>query len=657
MADLGGLTQKIAGRTVGAVKSTVGVATGVAMGAYNTVKSGVVQSTGINRVTPRNIAASTLDRLGLEAFIPALLGRGGGQGAQRDVRGAAQAASTVAASSKPLENLLNQLISINEAILDTNKGILSSMKEQNQILLSGNDLTKKQMLANIEAAREAAQVKPETGGAENDPAKKQSSGLFGGIFKTLASILGIVKNIGGFLGTLLTTLGGVAVGLFGWLKGIKGIGAVVASVGGFFGKVLAPLSGFFAAISGFFSKLLSFAGRVGTAITAALEFLAPVGRVLGSLGGAIARFGGMLLSVGKFFLGFIPGIAQVVGALLALERTDWSMMFDNLSKVFGDLAEGRFLDAIVRTVGSIGDVILKSVGRIVQTLLEFFGLETAAKAVKDFLDTFNLAEFLVNAVNKVIDVVKSIGTMLLDAAKTVGQFASDAWDFFSSIPSKIGDVFSSAADMIGGAIKNVWNFFTSLPGKFVDTVSEYIPSFLKNAFRSLFGGGQDKTPTAAPTPRQVETPRTPQAEAPPAGETRPTTPAVRRRPMIGSNPNTEFVGKSEQEIFDVLVQRYENAEKAKSEAARIYKGLNTERPTYGSPTSGSYTEATDASNKQKLSEASAKSAPVIVNNVPSVTAVQTPSAGPRTSGAASTAPVASHIDRALYGNALGAGVA
>lgn len=664
MAELGGLTQKIAGSAVGAVKGTAGVASSIAMGAFNTVKQGVIKSTGIQQASPKNVLVSTLDQLGLGAVIPALMGSPKNT---PNVRQAEAAASTVAASSKPLENLLKQLLTVNEAILDTNKGILASMQEQNQILMSANDLTKKQMLANIEAAREAAQVAPEGANTrESDAAKRQSSGIFGSIFKTLSSIFGVVKNIGGFLGTLLVGLGGIATSLFGWLKGIKGIGSVVASVGGFFGKFLAPLSAVFTAIGGFFGKILAFGGRIGTAIGAALEFLAPVGRVLGSIGGIIGKFAGMILSVGKFFVGLIPGVGQVILALLSLERTDWTKMFENLSKVFGDLAEGNFLDAIIRIAGTIGDVILKSLGRMLQTILEFFGFETAAKAVKDFLDNFNLADFLVESVNKLVDVIKNIGTMVVDAAKMVGQFASDAWDFISSIPSKVGDMFSSAGEMIGGAISNTWNFFKSLPGKFADAVSGFIPDFLKNAFKSLFGGGASSAAatTAAPTSKPIPTAApTEQTEAPPAGETRPRTRAM---PRIGGIPNMEFVGKSKEEIFDVLVQRYSDAAKAEREAERIYKALNTARPTSGSATSSSEglagtvsnsaQQLVDQTNVQQLAQSAAQRTPVVINNVPSMAQPQNAMAAPRTSGAASTAPAESHIDRAMYGSGYGAGV-
>ena len=49
------------------------------------------------------------------------------------------------------------------------------------------------------------------------------------------------------------------------------------------------------------------------------------------------------------------------------------------------------------------------------------------------------------------------------------------------------------------------------------------------------------------------------------------------------------------------------------------------------------------------------SAPVVVNNVTNNNGGGSGSAAPRVSGAVSTAPVASHLDRALYGNGYGAG--
>lgn len=55
-------------------------------------------------------------------------------------------------------------------------------------------------------------------------------------------------------------------------------------------------------------------------------------------------------------------------------------------------------------------------------------------------------------------------------------------------------------------------------------------------------------------------------------------------------------------------------------------------------------------------ESGAPSAPIVVNNVTNNNGGGGGNPAPRVSGAVSTAPVASHLDRALYGDYYGAGV-
>jgi hypothetical protein len=640
MADLGSLTKRIAGATagaaVGAVKSTARLATGVAGGILNTVKQGVYSSTGIDRISPRGVAASTLDAMGLSAIVPSVLG------GSRNNR-AASAASRVAGGSlsdKSVEALLKELVNVNSSILDTNREMLNYMKEQTGYLKDANDLTKRRTIGDIEAAREARQ--PAAGaGIEKATKAPESSGLFGGIMKSVKGLLGFVGRIGSFLGTLLTGVGSIAAGLFGWMKGLKGIGGIVSSVGAFFGKILSPLSGVFSAIGGFFGKILAFGGRVGGVIAGALEFLAPVGNFLGRIGGFLLKFGG-------FAIRGIPIIGQVIGALLALERADWAMMFENIGKIFGDLAEGKFLDAFVRIAALIPEIIIKAIGRITAMILDFFGFKDTAKWLSDLLDNFNFGELLVEGVNLLIGYLKSFGDMLSNAAKTVGSLVSDTWEFLKSIPSK-----------------------------FVDTLSGLVPDFLKNAFKSLFGSS-----TAAPTTPTATT----AAAAPATTQPRLATQELPERttnnliqqssnrqprattPVLGEPAEERFRGKSVQEIASSFVDTL-GAEGALQKAKTIYDRLNPSQATLVTPLSNSllpsvspegtssYTSMSAGTRAMATETAVRRNQPIVINAPPSIQTQQGTIAAPRTSGAASTAPVLSHIDRTIYGNSYGDGIA
>ena len=641
MADLGSLTKRIAGSTAGAVTGTVKatgrMATGIAGGIFNTVKQGVYSSTGIDRITPRGVAASTLDAMGLSAIVPSVLG---GSKSNRAASAATKAAG-VASSDKSVEALLRELLNVNSSILDTNREMLNYMKEQTGYLKDANDLTKRRTIGDIEAAREAK--KPAVGtGVEQATKAPESGGLFGGIMKSVKGLLGFVRSIGSFLGTLLSGVGSIAAGLFGWMKGLKGIGGIVSSIGGFFGKILSPLSGVFSAIGGFFGKILAFGGRVGGVIAGALEFLAPVGNFLGRIGGFLLKFGG-------FAIRGIPIIGQVIGALLALERADWAMLFENIAKVFGDLAEGNFLDAIVRLIGSIGDVFLKAIGRIGAMLLDFFGFKDAAKWLSDALDNFNFAEFLVESVNVLIGYLKSFGEMLSNAAKTVGSLVSDTWEFLKSIPSK-----------------------------FVDTLSGLVPDFLKNAFKSLFGSSTaaPAAPTAttaaaapATTQPRLATQELPERTTNNLIQQSSTRQARATTPVLGEPAEEKFRGKSIEEIAKNFVDTL-GAEGALEKAKTIYNRLNPAQAVLVTPAvnaglpsvspegTASYTSMAAGSRAMATETNTRNNKPIVINNTsPSNQGSQSSMAAPRTSGAASTAPVLSHVDRAIYGNAYGDGIA
>jgi hypothetical protein len=643
MADLGSLTQRIAGATagaaVGAVKSTARVATGVAGGILNTVKQGVYSSTGIDRITPRNIAASTLDSMGLGSIVPSVLG------GSRNSR-AASAASRVAdssSSSKSVEALLRELVNVNSSILDTNREMLNYMKEQTGYLKDANDLTKRKTIGDIEAAREARQ--PAAGaGIEQATKAPESGGLFGGILKSVKGILGFVGSIGSFLGAFLSGVGSIAAGLFVWMKGLKSIGGIVSSVGAFFGKILSPLSGVFSAIGGFFGKILAFGGRVGGVLAGALEFLAPVGRFLGSIGSLLFKFG-------KFALTAIPVVGQVIGALLSLERADWAMLFGNIGKIFGDLAEGNFLDALARAAGTFADILLKSVGRIVQNIVEFFGFTDAAASIKKFLDETNLGDLFVEGVRKIVGFFMSFGDMLSNAAKTIGSLVSDTW-----------------------------NFLTSIPSKFVDTLSGLVPDFLKNAFKSLFGSSTS-TATAATTAAPAATTNATERTRPMVQElssrtdaniTQQNASATRQpratTPVLGEPAEERFREKTVQEIASSFVDTL-GAEGALQKAKTIYKRLNPTQPTLVTPLSNSllpsvspeatasYTSMAAGSRVMATEANSRNNQPIVINTPAAPQSQQGTISAPRTSGAASTAPVLSHIDRTIYGNAYGDGIA
>jgi hypothetical protein len=520
------------------------------------------------------------------------------------------------------------------------------MKEQTGYLKDANDLAKRKTIGDIEAAREARQ--PAVGaGVEQATKAPESGGLFGGIMKSVKGLLGFVRSIGSFFGILLSAVGGVATGLFGWMKGLKSIGGIVSSVGAFFGKILSPLSGVFSAIGGFFGKILAFGGRVGGIISGALQFLAPVGNFLGKIGGFLLKFGG-------FAIRGIPIVGQVIGALLALERADWAMLFGNIGKIFGDLAEGNFLTALARAAGTFADILLKSVGRIVQNIVEFFGFTDAAASIKKFLDETNLADIFVEGIKVIVDYIKSFGDMLSNAAKTVGSLVSDTW-----------------------------NFLTSIPSKFVDTLSGLVPDFLKNAFKSLFGSSTS-TATAATTAAPAATTNATERTRPMVQELSSRTDAnitqqsasapkekLTAKPLtnvMGELSDEQFKGKSFEEVAKILSKTLDE-KKSLEKAKTIYDRLNPAQqplvtplsnsllPSVSPEATASYTNMAAGSRAMATQANSRNTQPIVINTPATPQIQQGTTSAPRTSGAARTAPNMSHLERQMYGNAYGDGIA
>jgi hypothetical protein len=410
MADLSSLTKsvgsKIGSATTTVGKATTGVISSVVGGTYDTISQGFKRATDINELRPRNIAAATLDAAGLGAIMPGLMGDPRKDDSVQSAQRVADQNKSMAASFKPMEELLQKLININEKILENSNALIEFAKKQTSSLDTSNELVKKQMLQDIENAREAAKAtaKPPTGANDN--------------------VAGAEKKSGGFLS--------------GIMDSIKGV----------------------------------------------LGFLAPIGNFISSIGSVLA-------GLARFAVRFLGPIGILAGIFLALERQDWAMMFDNLSKVFGDLADGKILDGLVRMIGTIGDVLLKGLGRIFTGILSFFGFKDLAKTIDDWLDNFNLADKLVEWFHALTDWLSNFGKMLADGAKWIGKkigdFVAGIWDTisgsFGALFKDITDAFDafSSGDILTGIVKAIY----AIPNAIIQWIGRAAATIIE-----LFGGAE-----------------------------------------------------------------------------------------------------------------------------------------------------------------------
>lgn len=599
MASLVGLTKRIASAPV---TTTIGTAKNIG----SMIKGSVIGSTGISSLRPTNILAASMEAAGIGGLVPATLGAGGaGQGTGFTERVRAAFSPTMRAPATPapapaasgLEGLILKLIDINTAMLDVNNKVVVNTSRTNDLLSSIIGGQKQQLLTDIENAREARIVK-----AANDNARA---------------------------GTAPKAPGTSGAGIMGLLSMIPGFGLL---------KTL------FSSITDAMSTLVS-------------------------AGGIILKG---LLSIGRFLIRFAGPIGAVVGLLLALEAQDWEKFFGRFTSAFKDFMEGRWLEGIAKVVIALPELIVKGIGRVIARIAEFFGFDKFAQALDEVINDFDLLEIFKAMFNYVKDIFVNIKDTVVnfftDAKNKLAEWWAsfsivdpiiDAFNFvkdgvvnaFNLVKETVGNWLAGAADIgnkvgevIGGLANNVWEFFKSLPGKLVDAASNLVPDFIKEPFRKLFGSSTpERAPTAPVAPTAATT--TPQVTASSAATT--TTPresvtVQSQTSVMGNTNNPRGSAENAIQAIDNLLTPERN------QTPPIQAPANQREQTF------------NAQSARQALESNMTAPPIVVNNtnmnMPGQAQGQAaPSA--RSSGAAPTAPVQSHIDRALYGNGFGAGYA
>ena len=644
MAKLGSLTKKVAGAVVSGTKTVGNAIGGAAMSAGRGTKSviggftkgvsrgvgsvaktasrGVSQALDLDALRPSNILSASMESVGLSALTPAFTGKGDG--------GRSRAAARVAESNRlpakggsistaTMESLLRGLININQQILENSNVLIKYAKEQKNVLEEANDLAKKKMLSDIENMRESKKNSP-TAANDNKVGAEKKGGK--GLFSTILG--GIISSIGSVIGVLVST--------FTTILGL-----------------LAPIVGFATALLGLFKSIGDIVGSIGSSLFKEAIKLLPI------IWDALKWVGRFLITIGEFLIAnpIVAAIALAIAALASLKAADWTKFFDNFTKIFTDLAEGKFLDAIIRTVMNIPGLIITALGRLVAIILDFFGFKDAAKAIDDFLDNFDLPQLVIDFVDKAFTY---IGEFLSDAGKVMGEFFgsikdwvvgkftdatktfSDWWadfhpldailNFFSSVKEWVVTKFTEATD----AFSKWWDSFSIID--IVLTPFNYIKDKAVSLFDDLLKAATDVL-------------------------------------------SFDLVGKISNSISSLISSVWNFFKSLPGKAMDLVGGFipdslkNLWNSFFGNSTpnlanNNNNVTPTLAGRSMAFNEQSSRMAaeqsgsPVVVVNNTSVNSSGGGSAQnplPRTSGSVSTAPQSSHIDRALYGNYYGAGVA
>ena len=691
MAKLGNLTKKVAGAVVSGTKSvgkaaagkimsvgrgTAKVATGVVGGITKGISRGASsvakgaarsasQTFGLDALRPTNILSSSLDSVGLGILGPAF-----GGSDKRSAAAASRVASDNLSAKSPnistatMESLLRGLVAINQKILDNTNELIKYSKEQKSALSEANELTKQKMLTDLENMRESKGPKAandnKAGGNKDEKAGK-------GLFSTV---------LGGIIGTIGSVIGGL-VKTFTTILGL-----------------LAPIVGFASSLLGLFSSIVSMIGGISTAAINLVTKLLPM---IGSFLSWIGRF---FITMGEFLIAnpIVAAIVLAIAALASLKAADWSKFFDNFTKIFSDLAEGKFLDAIIRTMMALPGLIITALGRLLAIILDFFGFKNAAKAIDDFLDNFDLPQLVIDFVDKAFTY---IGEFLSNAGKVMGEFFGSIKDW---VVAKFTDATKAFSDWWADfhPLDAILDFFGKIKDWVVTKFTEAVDAFSKwwadfhplDAILDFFGKIKDwvviKFTEAVDAFSQwwdsfsildiVLTPFRYLKEK-----------AISifddLKKEISDILAFDLVGKIGGAISSLINSVWGFFKALPGKAMDLIGGFipdslknlwssvfGTGAPTAqnnnstapamtaqnNNVTPASLSGRDQVFNQQSARMASNQSAPVVImnnnTNVSGGGGAPTPNPIPRSSGAVSTAPQASHIDRALYGNAYGTGV-
>jgi hypothetical protein len=653
MAKLGSLTKKVAGAVVsgtktvgkaaagkvmsfgrGTAKVAGGVVGGISKGISRTTGSlaksasrTVSQTFGLDALRPTNILSASLDSVGLSALGPAFAGGS-------DKRSAA-AAARVAASNLPakssnistatLEKLLQGLININEKILENTNTLIVYSKEQKNALSEANELTKEKMRIDLENMRESKNPKSSTDKAGGNKDDKAGKGLFSTILGGIVGAIGSV--IGGLVKTFTTILG-----------------------------LLGPIIGFAGALLGLFSAIVAAIGGISTAAINLVTKLLPM------IGSFLSWIGRLFITMGRFLIAnpIVAAIALAIAAIASLKAEDWTKFFGNFTKIFNDLAEGKFLDGIIRIMTNIPELIIKALGRLIANILGFFGFKDAAKAIDDFLDNFDLAQIVIDFVDGAI---KYISEFISTAGKAMGEFFGPIKDWvvqkFTDATKAFSDWWTDfhPLDAILDFFKNVKNWVVTKFTEAVDAFSKWWEEFsIIDIVLTPFRYIKEKAVSVFDDLLKTIT-------------------DVLSFDLVGKISNSisslinsvwgffkALPGKAMDLIGGFIPDSLKNlwssvfgnsAPTAQNNTTPAITPQNNITPTLSGRSMAFNQQSSRMATEQSGSPV------VIVNNNTNVNSSgggsdQNPI--PRSSGSVSTAPQSSHIDRALYGNHYGTGV-
>jgi len=407
----------------------------------------------------RGVAAATLDAAGVGGLVT--LGGGGGGGRR-----------PVAAVTDGGKNPEKESVGILE-------GILNVLKDNNELLQDLLSSLTAAARGRIEDAREKEKVKKEeakitsAGGEESTPANKGIGGILGGFFKGgLAKILGPIEMM--------------LSGLIGPLMNLAKFALRINPITAIFGAAVFSLNEtdwqeIFGSLSTIFDDLTkgNWISALSTTIALIPNILIKgIGRLIANvldwlgfekeseeLNSFITSLD-IITPVKDFLIGLFDTIVAAVKGIMRSYVGNFLKLFDDINKLADQILSGDILGAldtamqlIVRRFTMIPDMVIQGVGNLIAGIMDGIGLKEAAADVKEFLATFNLGDFVIEAIHLVIADIKFAFTWLKEKASNILTTITTWWNSWT-ISDVIITAFENFKTNVGNLLAPViewWN--------------------------------------------------------------------------------------------------------------------------------------------------------------------------------------------------------
>ena len=423
----------------------------------------------------RGVAAATLDAAGVGEFFAL----GGGKGKK-------SAASTSGGGKNPgkesvgiLESILNVLQDNNELLQDLLYSLTAAAKGR------------------IEDEREKEKVNKEqakinTAGADSSsPANKGIGGVLGGFFKGgLAKILGPIEMM--------------LSGLIGPLMNLAKFALRINPITAIFGAAVFSLNEtdwqeIFGSLSTIFDDLTkgNWISALSTAIALIPDILIKgIGRLIANvlewlgfekeskeLNSFITNLD-IITPVKEGLIALFDTIVLAVQGIMRSYVGNFLKLFADINKLVDQIFSGDILGAldtsmqvVVRYFTMIPDMIIQGVGNLLAGIMDYFGFKEAAADIKEFLATFNLGDFVIEAIHLVIADIKFAFTWLKEKASNILTTITTWWNSWT-ISDVIITAFNDFKTKVGGLLAPVIEWWDSWT--LVDIISTAFENFKTN---------------------------------------------------------------------------------------------------------------------------------------------------------------------------------